>query len=529
MQIATTDDNTAAQPWEEGDYNLSRRFLDPIAGERTALVTAAGPTTYARLRTLVNQVGNVLRDLGVGKGDRVLIAMRDGVEYVATWYAAQRIGAVTVDVYNHLAAEEHRYNFTYIEPSLVVTDGGVLHTLRAAGLPRALVLDPPPGGLLAGEHDFDKLVAVAPTELAATAMAADDIAMWKLTTGSTGRPKACRHRALSPWLSHQWVARDVLGIRPDDVVLAVPKLFSGYARDMTALYAMGVGATGVLFPERTTPDRIFEAVARHRPTVLVNVPTMMRSMLDHPDAARADLGSVRMCLSAGEQLSADLHRRWLDTFGVEVLDCVGSTEAFNAFICNRPGQVRQGSLGRVVPHYTATVTDDDGEPLPDGEVGVLQVTGEPVGVDYWKAPDKTAETFPSPGTLRTGDLFSRDADGYYYYQGRADDLLKVRGLYVAALEVENHIATHPAVAACAVVGYPTADGLTGIRAFVVRREPGAVSGSATGSGSVSAEEIQRYARAGLAAHKCPQEIRFVAVLPETATGKVDRKKLRGVG
>lgn len=514
MPITIADDNAAAQPCDEADYNLARRFLDPVAGERTALVTAAGPTTYAQLRTLVNQVGNVLRELGVGKGDRVLIALRDGVEYVATWYAAQRIGAITVDVYSQLTAEEHRYNLEYIEPSLVVTDGGVLHTMRAAGISRTLVLDPPPGGLLAGEHDFDKLVAAAPTALTATAMAADEIAMWKLTTGSTGRPKACRHRARSPWLSYQWVARDALGIRPGDVVLAVPKLFSGYARDMTALYAMGAGATGVLFPERTTPDRVFEAVARHRPTILVNVPTMMRSMLNHPDAARADLSSVRMCLSAGEQLPADLHRRWLDTFGVEVLDHVGSTESFNAFICNRPGEVRPGSLGRVVPYYTATVTDDAGNPLPDGEVGVLQVTGEPVGIDYWRAPDKTATTFPALGALRTGDLFSRDADGYYYYQGRADDLLKVRGLYVAPTEVENRIATHPAVLACAVVGYPTADGLTSIRAFVVPGEP------------VSPEEIQRHVRAGLAAHKCPREIRFVAALPETPTGKIDRIRLR---
>lgn len=513
----TTADGSAARPFDEADYNLARRFLDPVDAGRTALVTAAGPTSYGELRALVNRVGNVLLGLGVGKGDRVLIAMRDGVEYVAAWYAAQRIGAITVDVYHHLPVEEHRYNLEYIEPALVVTDGGAVGALRDAGRPRMLVLDPPPGGLLEGEHDFGALAAAAPDVLAAVPMAADDIAMWKLTTGSTGRPKACRHRARSPWVSHQWVGRDVLGLRPDDVVLAVPKLFSGYARDMAALYAMGAGAAGVLFPERTTPERLFEAVARYRPTVLVNVPTMMRSMLDHPDAARADLSSVRMCLSAGEQLPVELHRRWLDVFGGEVLDCVGSTEAFNAFICNRPGEVRQGSLGRVVPHYTATVTDDAGAPLPDGEVGVLQVTGEPVGVDYWKAPEKTAQTFPAPGTLRTGDLFSRDADGYYYYRGRADDLLKVRGLYVAPTEVENHIATHPAVAACAVVGHRTADGLTGLRAFVVRRSP------------VSEQEVRLHAKAGLAAHKCPQEVRFVAALPETPTGKIDRKLLRGVG
>jgi acyl-coenzyme A synthetase/AMP-(fatty) acid ligase len=283
-----------------------------------------------------------------------------------------------------------------------------------------------------------------------------------------------------------------------------------------ALYAMGAGATGVLFPERSTPEKIFELIARHRPTVLVNVPTMIKAMLAHPDAATADLSSLRMCLSAGEQLPAGLHRRWLDTFGVELLDCVGSTESFNAVICNRPGAVRIGSLGQVIPHYAATITDDDGNPLPDGEVGVLQVTGEPVGIDYWKAEEKSATTFPARGTLRTGDLFTRDADGYFYYQGRADNLLKVSGLYVSPTEIENVLTTHPAVVACAVVGFTTTDGLTNTRAFVVAGEP------------VDPAELQRFLKGRLASRKCPKEIRFVDALPETPTGKIDRNALRSL-
>jgi benzoate-CoA ligase family protein len=517
VSITIADEDAVTQRHDETDYNVARRFLDPIPGERTALVTAAGPTTYARLRVLVNQVGNVLRELGIGKGERVLIALRDGVEYLAAWYAVHRIGAITVDVYSYLTVAEQRYNLDYLQPSIVVTDGAVLDTMRAAGATRLLVLDPPADGLRAGEHDFTALVGSASAELAATPMAADDIALWKLTTGSTGRPKACRHLARSPWLSYEWFARDVLGMRSGDVVLAMPKLFSGWARDVVGLYAMAAGASSVLFPERTTPDRVFELTEAHRPTILVNVPTVMRAMLDHPDAARADLSSVRMCLSAGEQLSVELHQRWLDTFGVEVLDCVGSTESFDAFACNRPGAARRGSLGQVVPGYTATVTDDEGNPLPDGEVGVLQVTGDPVGIDYWNAPEKTAQTFPAPRTLRTGDLFSRDADGFYYYRGRADDLLKVSGLYVAPTEVEARVASHPDVVACAVVGYLTEVGLTELRAFVVVRKP------------VSPAELHRHMRAGLAAHKCPGEFRFVAALPETPTGKIDRRLLRENG
>jgi acyl-coenzyme A synthetase/AMP-(fatty) acid ligase len=251
--------------------------------------------------------------------------------------------------------------------------------------------------------------------------------------------------------------------------------------------------------------------------VLVNVPTMIKAMVAHPDAGSCDLSSVRMCLSAGEQLPAELHRRWLDTFGVELLDCVGSTESFNVFISNRPGQVRIGSLGQVVPHYEATVTDAEGNALPDGEVGVLQVKGEPVGIDYWKAPEKTAASFPARGILRTGDLFSRDADGYFYYRGRADDLLKVSGLYVSPVEIENCLATHPAVVTCAVVGYTTADGLTNTRAFVVVRSP------------VTEDSLRQHVKSQLSARKCPREFRFVSALPETPTGKIDRNTLRAAG
>jgi benzoate-CoA ligase family protein len=516
VSVSTANEIFLARPGEEPDYNLSQRFLDPIPGERTALITAAGPTTYAELRALANQVGNALRGLGVRKGHRVLIAMRDCVEYVATWYAAQRIGAITVEVYNFLTPEDYRYYVGYLEPYVVVTDGGAVDAMRAGGVSGMVVSGLPRGALRAGEHDFEALAAAQPTDLVATPMSADDEVMWKLTTGSTGKPKACRHVARSPWLSHQWYARGVLDLRPDDIVLPVPKLFFGYSRDLVALYPMGVGAAGILDPRRSTPELIFELAEKHRPTVLVNVPTMMKSMLAHPDAASVDLSSVRLCLSAGEHLPAELHRKWEDTFGVEVLDCIGSSEAYHAFICNRPGQVRIGSLGRVIPHYEATVTDDDGNPLPDGEVGVLQVTGEPVAIGYWRAPEKTAKTFPAPNTLRTGDLFSRDADGYYYYRGRADDLLKVSGLYVAPTEIENCLATHPAVVACAVVGYTTADGLTSTRGFVVSREP------------VDPAELQQYVRARLAPHKYPRDIRFVDALPETPSGKIDRNALRSL-
>ncbi|MCW2877858.1 MAG: benzoate-CoA ligase family [Sphaerisporangium sp.] len=497
-------------------FNVAEHFLDRNAGERTALLTGAGRTTYAELTALANQTGHVLRDLGVRQGDRVLIALSDGVELVATWYGVQKIGAVTADVYSGLQPKDYRYYADYTSPAIVVTDGVTLPRLREAGVRPLLVAGVPPEELRDGEHHFETLVAARPAELAPAPTTRDDVALWKFTTGSTGAPKACVHCARSPLLSFEWYARGVLGFRADDVVLPVPKMFFGYSRDMTMLYPFGVGAAGILFPERSTPEKIFELIAEHRPTVLVNVPTMMNAMLSHPDAAAQDLSSLRLCTSAGEALPLDLHRRWMDTFGVEVIDAIGSSEAYHAYIANRPGRARRGSLGQVVPGYRVRVVGDDGKTVPDGEVGVLEVTGESVALEYWKSPEKSAETFPAEHMVRSGDLFTRDAEGFFYYKGRADDLLKVSGRWIAPAEIENCLLTHPAVLECAVVGYQV-DGLTRPRAFVV---------AAT---EVTASELQDHVRANLAPHKYPRDVRFVDKLPETASGKLNRRALREAG
>jgi acyl-coenzyme A synthetase/AMP-(fatty) acid ligase len=259
---------------------------------------------------------------------------------------------------------------------------------------------------------------------------------------------------------------------------------------------------------------MFELIAKHRPTILVNVPTMMSAMVAHPDAADQDLSCLRLCTSAGEALPAELHRKWMDTFGVEVIDGIGSSEAYHIYLSNRPGHSRQGSLGQVVPGYRAEVVGPEGEPVPDGEIGVLQVTGETVALEYWQAPEKSAETFPAEHTVRSGDLFTRDAEGFFYYRGRADDLLKVGGVWVAPAEIENCLLAHPAVVECAVVGYEEA-GLTKPRAFVVAGV------------DASAGELQDFVRSRLSPHKYPRDVRFVAELPKTASGKLDRRALQG--
>ncbi|MGH3876795.1 MAG: benzoate-CoA ligase family protein [Actinophytocola sp.] len=497
------------------DYFVDRNLADG-RGDRQALLTAAGPTTYAELAALVNRIGNVLLELGVRRGDRVLLALSDGVEFVATWYAAQKIGAVTAEVYTFLPAKDYRYFLDYTGANVVVVDPVTLERMREAsgGRHRLLVVgDAEPRS---NEHDLAALAKQAPDTLDAAPTTRDDVAIWKFTTGSTGAPKACVHPVASPVLSHHCYARDVLDIGADDIVLPVPKLFFGYARDLAALYPFGVGGAGIAFPERTTAERIFELIARHRPTILVNVPTMMSAMVAHPEASTQDLSCLRVCTSAGEALPAELHRKWDAAFGVEVVDGIGSSEAYHIYISNRPGAARRGTCGQAVPGYAARIVDEDGKELPDGDVGTLEVTGGTIAREYYQDAAKSATTFRGD-TVHTGDMFSRDADGFFTYHGRADDLLKVGGIWVAPGEIEHCLIGHPDVVECGVVGQES-EGLVRTRAYVVLREGAAPEG----------EALREYVGERLSGHKRPHEVVFVTELPRTSNGKLDRRALRAL-
>ncbi|HEX5469463.1 MAG TPA: benzoate-CoA ligase family protein [Gaiellaceae bacterium] len=500
------------------------RNLEEGRGGRTALFGPDGATTYAELAALVNRSGHVLRELGVRAEERVLLVLSDGVEFVALWYGAQKIGAVTAEAYTFLQPKDYAYYLDYTRAGVVVVDGSTLGPVREAAessrwLRRILVVGA--GKELRGdEASFETHAAEAPDELEPAPTTRDDIALWKFTTGSTGAPKGAVHPQHTPLLSFDWYARGVLGIREDDVVLPVPKLFFGYARDLTALYPFGVGGAGIVFPERTTPERIFELVARHRPSILVQVPTMMAAMTAHQDAARQDLSCVRLCTSAGEALPAEVYERWRAAFGVEVLDGIGSSEAYHIYISSRPGRVRPGSVGEVVPGYRARVVDEGGREVPDGETGTLWIEGDTAALLYWNEHEKTKETF-SGDLVKTGDLFARDADGYFWFRGRADQLLKVGGVWVAPAEVEQCLLAHPDVAECAVVGYEQ-EGLMRTRAHVVLRDGVAPSDEL-------AVTLQEHVRHVLSPHKYPRDVRFVSVLPKTPSGKIDRRALVEVG
>ncbi|MGH3080241.1 MAG: benzoate-CoA ligase family protein [Gaiellaceae bacterium] len=469
------------------ELNLASWFIDRNDGERTALIGPGGPTTYAELARLVNQSGNLLRELGVRAEERVLLVLNDSVEFVAIWYGAQKIGAVTAEAYTFLQLKDYAYYLDYTRARVVVVDEQTEGPIReVAGSREVLVAR---DGFLEG----------MPDELEPAPTTKDDVAIWKFTTGSTGQPKAAVHPTHSAVLSCEWYAKDVLGLREDDVILPVPKLFFGYARDLAALFPFSVGAAGIVFPERSKPERIFELIAEHRPTILVNVPTMMAQMLEHPEH---DLSCLRFCTSAGEALPRELHDRWLETFGVEVLDGIGSSEAYHIYISNRPGRVRPGSTGELVPGYSAHIAEN----------GELWIEGDTAALLYWGEHEKTKQTFHGD-TVKTGDLFERDDDGYFWYRGRVDDLIKVGGIWVAPAEIEHCLVEHPEVVECAVVGAQE-NGLTLARAFVVARGP------------VNEDALRDFVRERLSPHKVPREVRIVDDLPKTPSGKLDRKALR---
>ncbi len=455
----------------------------------------------------MNRSGNVLHELGVRPEERVLLVLADSVEFVALWYGAQKIGAVTAEAYTFLQAKDYAYYLQYTRAGVVVVDATTLDKVREAGrsspwLRHVLVVGSAGSDLRDGEVSFELVAAKASGDLEPAPTTKDDVAIWKFTTGSTGQPKAAVHPPHSALLSFDWYARGVLDISEDDVVLAVPKLFFGYARDLVALYPFGVGGAGIAFPERTTPERIFELVAEHRPTILVQVPTMMAAMVAHPDAEQQDLSCLRLCTSAGEALPRELYERWLTTFGVEVLDGIGSSEAYHIYVSNRPGRVRPGSTGELVPGYDAHLAEN----------GELWIEGDTAALMYWGEHEKSKQTF-SGDTVRTGDLFERDEDGYFWYRGRVDDLIKVGGIWVAPAEVEDCLLAHPEVVECAVIGVDR-DGLTLARAYVVTRT------------ELDEAGLRDFARERLAGHKVPKQISFVDELPKTPSGKIDRRSLR---
>lgn len=495
--------------------NIDERFLGARVsegnGDAEALRLDSGSLTYGEVDDLARGYGVALRGLGVLPEQRVLLALPDGADYVGALFGILRIGAVAVMVNPELGTEAMT---TMIErsraPVTIVAAARAEAVAEAAAASswktRLLVV----GGELPGHPAIGDLDWSGRCERFETHR--DDPAIWLFSGGTTGAPKAVPQTHRSFANTTALYTRHV-GYRSDDVTMAVPKLFFGYATGANLFFPFSVGATAVLFPEKPAPEVLFDRIERHRPTILVHVPSAINQMLSHPRAESADLSSLRFVTSAGEALPESLHAAWKQRFGVEILDGLGTAEMWHIFVTNAPGNVRPGTLGRVVPGFEIAVRDEDGDDLPDGEVGRLWVRGDSRGLGYWQDLDATAETFRGEWVVG-GDLVSRQADGYVTHRGRADDAVKVKGKWFRPQELESCLLEHPAVAEAAAVPIEDEAGLLRPVAFVVRSE------------EVDEAELQEWVLARLEAYKHPRRVVFVESLPLTHLGKVDRGTLR---
>ncbi|HET6373086.1 MAG TPA: benzoate-CoA ligase family protein [Candidatus Polarisedimenticolia bacterium] len=503
------------------DYLLEHN-LGPERAGKTAILCGDARYTYAEIGAMVNRTGNALTGLGVRMEDRVLIVLPDGVEFVATWLATLKIGAVFAMANTIHTAEDYLYYLDYTRARIAVIHASVLERFesirdQARHLEALLVVGPTT--VAGGRHlSFQGEVGRASDRLETAPTCADDIAGWLFTSGSTGKPKAAVHFHQDFAYNIETYAGRILRMAEGDVTLSVPKLFFGYATGTNLMFPFAAGGTAVLFPDRSTPETIFEMIARHRPTVLTSVPTMINAMLEHPNAKANDLSCLRVCLSAGEALPGELYRRWVETFGVEILDGIGSAEMFHIYISNRFGEVRPDSLGRLVPGYEARVVGADGSDAPPGEQGTLWVKGGSTALCYWQRRASSRETFRGDWCV-TGDQFRMDRDGYFYYCGRTDDMLKVSGIFVSPLEIEDCLLAHPAVLEVCVVGHADESGLTKPKACIVLR-PGFEPSREL------ALELKAHVKGRLSPYKYPRWVDFLGGLPRSDRGKVLRSALR---
>lgn len=506
------------------EFNLAEWLLDARVaegrGDRVALRLPGETFTYRQLLGLADRFATVLAGLGVRPEERLLLALPDGAEWVGALFGTLKAGAVAVPVNPELAAEAQAALIDYLRPRWAIVDGAqVARWAGAIGLARERLALLTVGDAAPGCPSFEELGRTVAERFENVRTHRDDPAVMLFSGGTTGRPKAVVQSHRSYAFTTVAYGQGILGLSPEDVTLAVPKLFFGYALGSNLFFPFSVGATACLFPERATAEAVFAAIRRYRPTLLVNVPTMVQQMVSHPEAAAADLASLRLVTSAGEALPVPLHQRFVETFGVELLDGLGTAEQWHVFLTNRPGRIRPGTLGEVVPGFEVRVRDDAGEELPDGETGLLWVRGGARAAGYFREHDKSLATFRGEWVV-TGDLVTRSPDGYFTYQGRGDDVLKVGGKWFSPAEVESCLAAHPAVAECAVVAVANEEGLVKPHAFVVLRP-----GHEASEDLVQA--LQDHVARSLQPYKTPRSIRFLTDdFPRTHLGKIDRAKLR---
>jgi benzoate-CoA ligase family protein len=505
-------------------FNAAAHFLDRHVAEgrggRTYFRFDGRAVTYAEIALRANRLGNALLSRGVQMEQRVLVALPDRPEFAEAFWGAMKIGAVPVPVNEALPAEDLAFLLHDSRARAVVaSETAAAAILTVRGRCPALETVIAVGGRRRGALEYERLLERVSPELVPADTSRDDVALWGYTSGSTGRPKAAVHLHHDLVYSAELVGRGTFGIGPDDLIFSASKLHFAFGLGNSLYFPALVGAASLLVPERLEAERIFELIEVERPTVLFAVATVYRRLLQVAGAERRfDLSSLRLCVSSGEALPPALFHGWKSRFGHELLDVLGSTEALHDYIANRPGEARAGSSGRIIPGYEARLVDDAGRPVAPGMIGQLLIRGDSTAPCYWNRHERTKATMLGDW-LRTGDMFYEDTDGYYYFCGRTDDMLKVGGMWVSPTEVEACLGEHAAIAEVAVVGRGDADGLTKPHAYCVLRE------GVTGSDALAAE-LRESVRSRLGGYKSPRWIDFVAELPKTATGKIQRFALR---
>lgn len=501
-------------------FNLAEWLLDARVAEgrggRIALRLPDRTLTYREVQAHSCRIANVLAALDVRPEERVFLALPDGADWVGALFGILRCGAVAVPVNPELSPAAIATLVDYLRPGLAVVDGALAPAYaealgQARERARLLTVGTPAPGCAS----YEELSRTVATGFATARTHRDDPAVMLFSGGTTGRPKAVAQPHRSYAFTTVAYGQGILGLGEDDVTLAVPKLYFGYALGSNLFFPFSVGASACLFPEKATPDSIFAAIERHRPTLLVNVPTMILHMVSHPTGARRDLSCLRLATSAGEALPAELRARWQATFGVELLDGLGTAEQWHVFLSQRPGRARPGTLGEPVPGFEVRVCLPDGRELPDGEIGELWVRGGARALGYFREHDKSQQTFRGEWVV-TGDLVARSPEGVFTYQGRGDDVFKVAGRWFSPSEVEDCLLRHSAVVECAVIGQEDDSGLVKPHAVVVARERQAGL----------ERELADFVARELAPFKAPRSVRFVDALPRTHLGKIDRAALR---
>jgi benzoate-CoA ligase family protein len=505
-------------------FNAAVEFVDRhiTAGraDRIALRYEGRTLTYAQVAEMVNRVGNALLGSGLEMENRVLLLLYDSPEFAASFFGAMKIGAVPVPVNTVMRAQDYEYFLNDSRAKVLIVHRPLWDEVakvrgRLTYLKHVVIVGEP----VSDQQAFDQWIAQVSPELEPAPTSKDDAAFWLYSSGSTGFPKAAVHLQHDMVYCADLYARSILGIGPEDITFSAAKLFFAYGLGNNLYFPFRVGASALLYPGRPLPETIFEIISRDKPTIFFGVPTLYAAMLAMRHAeTKYDLSSLRLCVSAGEALPPELFRRWKERFGTEILDGLGTTETLHIFISNRAGQVKPGSSGTVVPGYEAKIVDEAGDPISSGDIGNLLVKGESTCAYYWNQHEKTKQTIKGEWIV-TGDKYSQDADGYYWYAGRADDMLKVGGIWVSPVEVENTLIQHSAVLEAAVVGQEDDDHLIKPKAFVVLNE------GYTASPALE-DELKGFVKDKIAPYKYPRWITFVPELPKTATGKIQRFKLR---